>query len=371
MSKKCIVIGAGVLGASAAYHLAESGCEVTVIDRNDDGQATDAAAGIICPWLTKRRNKGWYRLVKAGARYYPELISKLHADGQTETGYSRVGAIKIHTNEERLSEMKEHALTKREDAPEMGEITLLNQEETNALFPPLDPAYQALHISGAARVNGRALRNALLESAKSRGAQFIQGNASLIYQGTMITGVEVDGKALHADTVIAASGAWMHELIAPLGVQFRVRPQKAQIIHLQLPGAHVAQWPVVMPPSNQYLLTFSDRIIIGATHENHKGFDYRPTAGGINETLTRALEVAPGLEEASIMETRIGFRPVTPDSLPVLGKMPGYSGLLLANGLGASGLTMGPYIGAELAKMALGKETEIFPADYDISVALK
>lgn len=50
--KSYIIIGAGILGASAAYHLAKAGAEVTVIDRKHPGQATDEAAGIVCPWLS-------------------------------------------------------------------------------------------------------------------------------------------------------------------------------------------------------------------------------------------------------------------------------------------------------------------------------
>ena len=64
--KEFIVIGAGILGASTAYHLARAGVVVTVVDRNDPGQATDAAAGIICPWLSQRRNKHGMHSQKAG-----------------------------------------------------------------------------------------------------------------------------------------------------------------------------------------------------------------------------------------------------------------------------------------------------------------
>lgn len=49
--KTYIVVGGGILGASTAYHLAKAGVRVTLVDRQDLGQATDAAAGIICPWL--------------------------------------------------------------------------------------------------------------------------------------------------------------------------------------------------------------------------------------------------------------------------------------------------------------------------------
>src|SRR5699024_10232722 len=107
--KKIIVIGAGIVGASTAYQLAKSGKDVTIIDRNDNGQATDAAAGIVCPWLSQRRNKLWYHLAKSGAGYYPDLMEQLAEDGETETGYARVGAISLHHDEEKLTAMEQRA----------------------------------------------------------------------------------------------------------------------------------------------------------------------------------------------------------------------------------------------------------------------
>ena len=370
--KKVIVIGSGILGATTAYKLAKYGAYVTIVDRNDNGQATEAAAGIICPWLAQRRNKAWYQLAKGGARIYPSLIAELMEDGESDTGYKRVGALGLHTDETRLLKTKERVLKRRQNAPEIGDVTLLNSFETKALFPPLDDTYQSIHISGAARVDGNSLRNALLSGAKKHGATVVNGHADLSYEGNKITGVIVAGEVITADIVIATSGAWMNELFKPLGVHFDVQPQKAQIVHLELPNTDTSKWPVIMPPNNQYLLTFENsRIIIGATHESDAGFDNRITAGGVHEILSKALEVAPGLAESTIIETKVGFRPFTPGSLPVIGSLPSFDGLLLANGLGATGLTMGPYIGTELAKLALGMELEIDLDDYDVAGAIK
>ena len=61
MQKKIIIIGSGIIGASTAYYLAKQGAEVIIIDRKQKGQATDAAAGIVCPWISQRRNKAWYQ----------------------------------------------------------------------------------------------------------------------------------------------------------------------------------------------------------------------------------------------------------------------------------------------------------------------
>jgi D-amino-acid dehydrogenase len=370
--QKIIVIGAGVLGASTAYHLSKAGADVTLVDRGDKGQATDAAAGIVCPWLSQRRNKAWYQLVKGGARYYPELIAQLEADGETETGYKRVGAISLHSDPEKLEKMAERAIKRREDAPEMGEVTILSPAETKRLFPPISEEYGSVFVSGGARVNGRALRNALVSAAVKNGASLLNGDASIIHENNRALGIKLEGKSLLADKVIVTAGAWSQELLNPLGVNFKVTPQKAQIVHLELPQTETSSWPVVMPPTNQYILTFEDgRVVVGATHEDEAGFDNRVTAGGVHEILTKSLAVAPGLADSTILETRVGFRPFTPGFLPVIGVFPQYENIFLANGLGASGLTSGPYLGAELAKLALNQETEIDIKNYDVAGALE
>ncbi|MBM7662685.1 D-amino-acid dehydrogenase [Bacillus mesophilus] len=369
--KKYIVVGAGILGASTAYHLAKAGAEVTIVDRQDHGQATDAAAGIVCPWLSQRRNKAWYELVKSGARYYPELIQQLEELGETETGYRKVGALSLHTDYEKLEKMVERALKRREDAPEIGEVTILSPADTKRMFPPLAEEYGSVFVSGGARVNGRALKDALLSGAKKLGATYLEGNAALLYNDNVIHGIQLEERGIDADQVLITGGVWSRDLLEPLGVEFLVTSQKAQILHLEWQNEDTGDWPVVIPPNDQYMLSFEEgRIVIGATHEDHVGFDTRVTAAGMNEVLGKALAVAPGLSGCTIMEARVGFRPFTPGFLPVIGAVPGLEGVLLANGLGASGLTSGPFLGAELARLALGRDTELELSHYSVSGAI-
>ncbi|MBU9713097.1 NAD(P)/FAD-dependent oxidoreductase [Evansella tamaricis] len=373
-SKTYIVVGAGILGASTAYHLAKEGKSVTVVDRQDLGQATDAAAGIVCPWLSQRRNKAWYRLVKNGARYYPTLIKELEKDGEEDTGYKQVGAISLHTEEGKLTKMEERAYKRRESAPEIGEITRLSPKETRAIFPPISDGFGSIHISGGARVNGRALRTALLNASVKHGATLKVGNAEAILNNRTITGVMVNGEIINGDKVILTAGAWAKDFLSKMDIPFQVFAQKAQIIHLQLGEGEIAtgNWPVVMPPNNQYILSFGGgKVVVGATHEDDVGFDLRVTAGGIHEILNKALSVAHGLGDGAIEEIRVGFRPITPGFLPVFGFVPQVDGLLVANGLGASGLTAGPYLGAELAKLAQNQKTELQLEDYDVRSAME
>ncbi|GGF61818.1 putative oxidoreductase YurR [Paenibacillus albidus] len=371
--KKVIVIGAGILGTSTAYQLAKQGAEVVLVDRQDKGQATDAAAGIICPWLSQRRNQAWYRLARAGAAFYPGLIEELEREGETETGYAQVGALSIHSELEKLGKLEERAHLRKAEAPEIGEITRLDVQETQSRFPLLAEDYPSIHISGAARIDGRALRDALLRSAQRNGAVVIQGDAKLQCQANRVTGITVEDTSFTADGVIVCAGAWANQLLLPLGIDFKVHFQKAQIMHVQVPDREdTGSWPVVMPPSDQYLLAFDhQRIVIGATHENEiEGYDTRITAGGMQEILNKGLEWAPGLANSTFQEIRVGFRPFTPGFLPVMGNVPGWNSLIVANGLGASGLTMGPFIGSQLAKLAMGMELDIDIQDYDIRNAM-
>lgn len=372
---KTIVIGGGILGAATSYKLAKAGETVILVDAEDKGQATDAGAGIVCPWVSKRRNAAWYALAKGGARVYPDLIEELKADNIKETGYAQVGSLSLQEDEQKLEELYDIIMRRTEDAPEIGEVRILNNDEVQERFPLLREGFGAVHVSGGARVDGRLLRDALIEGAIKHGTKKVTGKASLLIEGKCITGVIVNGEAFHADRVIAANGAWMKELLEPLllgqELYFDVRPQRAQIIHIALDRIDGSNWPVAQSPFNQYMLVSGNRLIVGATQENNMGFDRCVTVGGVHEILHKALEIAPQLADAAILETRVGFRPMTPESVPIMGFMPEYKNLIVANGLGSSGLTVAPFMAEQLARLALGTQLDVDIANYDPSKMIK
>lgn len=369
--KTLIIIGSGILGASAAYHAAKAGAAVVLIDRGDKGQATGAAAGIVCPWISQRRNKAWYNLAKSGAKYYPELICELEALGEQDTGYKQVGIVSIH-EDSKLDKMEQKAYERRVDAPEMGDIKRLSSEETREVFPYATEEYGALWVSGAARVDGRAIRDALISGAVKLGAERVTGDAELLVEEGQVIGAKVAGKQIIADRVISTGGAWAAELFKPLGLDLDIVPQKAQILHLRAESQATGDWPVAMVPYGQYIVPFADgKIVAGATHENGVGFDDKLTAAGIHHILDKTLEAAPGLGKAEMAGAATGFRPATTSALPFIGQVPGYPNFFAANGLGASGLTAGPYLGAQLAKLALGEPVGIDLSLYRVEDAFR
>jgi D-amino-acid dehydrogenase len=196
----------------------------------------------------------------------------------------------------------------------------------------------------------------------------VDGAAELILRGSRVAGIRVNGETIEADAVVVAAGAWAPKLLEPAGVKLAVAPQRGQIVHLRLPGTDTSRWPVLLPLSSYYLLAFEDsRVVVGASREFNSGFDYRLTAAGVAEVLNAGLGVAPGLASWTVHEIRIGFRPLADNNRPKLGPVPGVDNLFVGNGLGPSGLSMGPFSGALLANAVLGMPTEIALTPYDVS----
>ena len=356
-----IVVGSGIVGSACALSATALGAEVTIIESDRAGRATSAGAGIICPWSSRVEDPDWYAFSCAAARAYPALIDQLRDAGETAVGYRQVGAMVLTGSAGQAAEISEQLAARNAAYPEMGDVSALDPGQARELFPPLRPDYYAVHISGAARVDGRLISAAMRRAAGRAGATVISGDARLQVSGGQVTGVAVGNQVIEGDTVVAATGAWTTDFLKPAGLNLSVTPQRGQIVHIGLGLTDTSRWPSILPTaSGHYMLAFDDsRVVAGATRETGSGFDYRVTPGGLAEILREALNVAPGLASGTHLETRIGFRPMGPDIRPLLGPVPGLERLVIATGLGASGLTMGPHAGDVAARCALGVDVPI------------
>ena len=359
-----IVIGGGIVGTSAAYHLVCGGARTLLIDRADVGRATDAGAGIITAGTGGLGiADSWFELALKADRYYPALVDQLMAAQSQDTGYAPCGLLRVAVADdevEALEKSKVHLTARQQQwgVPEEGDLYEVSAGEARSLFPPLGSVQRALYFRKAARVDGRRMSEAMLQAASQRGLAVRRGSVERLVIERTVTAVVADGEALSAGSVIISGGAWSSAFGVQLGVDLPIEPLRGQIIHLGLPGIDTTNWPIVEPFHSNYLVCWPDsRVVAGATRE-HAGFAAHITAGGVHEVLSEALRVAPGLSSAEIREIRVGLRPATPDQLPVLGPVPGVEGVYLATGMGATGLHLGPYSGKLAADWALGKEPE-------------
>jgi D-amino-acid dehydrogenase len=354
------IIGGGIIGAAAAHRLVRRGAEVVWIDRTDLGQATAAGAGILPPSAHFSGNVELEALTARARTHYAELLEQLGADAEGETGYAVVGALHVATSMDelaRLPEVLEDARRRaRAGLPHVGDVRSIDGREARELFPALgEVVLGAVHMSGAARVDGRRLLAALRRATLEHAVEPIAGSARLELTAGKLSGVRVDERRIAVDAAIIAAGAWSRALAEQAGVALGVSPQRGQIAHLSLPGAHTGRWPIVLGFGTEYLLTFpDDRVVVGATRESDAGYDYRVTVEGVQGILRDALRLAPGLAAATLNEVRVGFRPLSRDGRPVLGASARVPNLFFATGHGGFGLELGPYSGALVADLALG-----------------
>lgn len=363
MSEKIAIIGAGIVGATTAYQLTKQGVEVTIFDAGV-GQATKAAAGIICPWLSQRRNKDWYRLTARGAAYYLELMQQLKEDGIQQLPYEQVGTLVFKKTEALLEKLVHIAEERRQEAPMIGQLQAYSATEIAQFIPGWQGAHGALHCEGGGRVDGKKLVEQLLALAQQRGAVLHQEKVSISSDGRH---VNTATESYPFDKIIVTAGAWAKELIEPLGYEVDVRPQKGQLIELELQTAEdTAKWPVCMLHGEMDILPFANgKIIVGATHENEQGFDLTADTVLQEKMYEEACEVYPALKQAFRTGFRIGTRAYTSDFLPFFGEVPAKPNVLVASGLGSSGLTSGVWIGELLSKMALQLSTDFDVQSYN------
>ncbi|MBV9733350.1 MAG: FAD-dependent oxidoreductase [Verrucomicrobia bacterium] len=364
---KTIVIGAGIAGASAAFHLTELGVDVDIVDSEAPGRATYAGAGIICPWLSKNFDPQYQTLSFAAFRYYESLVSRLKALGQTGIQYDLVGGLAVAESRDQLGPIVQRLESHLDDGvKEVGQIRVLDRGGPRELFPYLDSRLAGVYLSGATRLSGESVRTALLAAATKAGARKLSGTAVLERSGDSAVGIRLNGDPLRADSIIVAGGSWSADLCRPLGIELDLEPQRGQIIHLKVEETSTGSWPVIVPVLNDYyLLAFPDsRIVVGATRESGSGFDARVTAGGVEEVLREGLALAPDLAKATLVEVRVGLRPMTKDGLPLIGRPAQIQGLIIATGMGRYGLTIGPYAGRLAADLAAGRATEIDLTPY-------
>lgn len=344
--EKLAIIGNGVIGATLANYIDTSKFEVTVFDEGV-GQATKASAGIISPWLSKRRNKKWYALARDGAAFFPKLQKDLHLN---ETIYKQSGTLLIRS-EKQLESLQKLAESRRSEAPEIGDIRYLSAQETSSYFPLLAPQ-PSLHISGGGRLDGKKYLNHLENLAKAKGIHFVLQKATLSVENEKLQIRTID-HAFIFDKVALTAGPHLPELLASLELSVDIRPQKGQLLVFDTPYSQSGKWPVAMLDGEADLIPFENgKIILGATHENEARWDLAPTKAAFKKLTESSQSFLKDPQDflKFFEHSRVGTRAYTVDFAPFFGPLPKQSNIVVASDLGSSGLTTGPYIGYLLAE---------------------
>lgn len=365
--KKLAIIGGGIIGMTLANYIDLTKYTVTLFD-SSIGQATKASAGIISPWLSKRRNKQWYQLAKDGAAFY----SKLNQDFcLPDSVYQQTGTLILRKKEE-LNSLMMLAEERKIDAPEIGNISLVSELETTEKLPLLKKT-AALYLTGGGKLNGENYLQTLKNRAIAKGIIFNSASVTLKDKKDSWS-VSFEDCTEEFDMIALCAGAGTTDLLAPLNYSVDIRPQKGQLLVFETEYKNSQHWPVAMLDGESDLIPFANgQIIVGATHENDAGNDLTPTKAAFSQLAnsTRPFLADERFFDKFPVSYRVGTRAYTADFAPFFNCLPNNDTAVVASGLGSSGLTTGPYIGYLLAQYLNTGHSEWLPYQKPIDTYIK
>jgi thiazole synthase len=351
-----LIIGGGVIGLAIAVELKLRGASVTLLCRDFHAAASHAAAGMLAPQAEQIPPGAMLDLCLTSRSLYPEWTRKLEEISGKPTGYWACGILApVYQLEERDRRQETEG---QGDKETRGQGENLIQNPKSKIQNPKSPAYWldkeaiALYQPGLgeevvggwwypedAQVDNRALSLALWAAAESLGVELHDGITveGILQQQRQVTGVQTSSGIFQAAHYVLAAGAWSNELL-PLPV----RPKKGQMLSVRIPDrTYEPTLQRVLFAPDLYIVPRRDcRIIIGATSED-VGFTPYNTPAGIQTLLERAIRLYPQLQNYPIHEFWWGFRPATPDELPILGSSP-CQNLTLATGHYRNGILLAP-----------------------------
>jgi glycine oxidase len=346
-----VVIGAGVVGLSAARALAGSGARVLVVERRRVGaEASGAAAGMLVPQVETAAGSPLLELALRARDHLVGLVPALEEESGIRVELSPEGVLEVAFTEE-----EERALDERLEWQRARGLAVerLGPRELREAEPNLAAGVRAgLFFPRDRSVDNVRLTRALAASAVTRGASLLCGRpvTGLLRDAAgRVTGVRAGAETFPAEKVVNAAGAWAG-LLAGDDQPPPVEPVRGQIVAFELSPPLLRH---VVCSARGYLVPRADgRVLAGSTAER-AGYDKSVTAGGVRTILDGALQIAPALAEVRIADAWAGLRPGTPDGLPIIGAGRA-GGLFHAAGLFRNGILMGPLVGEMIAAVASG-----------------
>ncbi|ABA22827.1 thiazole-phosphate synthase [Trichormus variabilis ATCC 29413] len=350
MTRDIVIIGGGVIGLAIAVELKLRGTKVTVLCRDFPAAAAHAAAGMLAPDAEEITDEAMKSLCWRSRSLYPEWTSKLEDLTGLNTGYWPCGILApVYEGQEskgvRIQENKgESPAYWLEKAVIHQYQPGLGEDVVGGWWYPED-----------AQVNNQALARVLWAAAESLGVELNDGITveGLLQQQGQVVGVQTNTGIIQAEHYVLATGAWANELL-PLPVT----PRKGQMLRVRVPES-VPELPLkrVLFGENIYIVPRRDRsIIIGATSED-VGFTPHNTPAGIQTLLQGAIRLYPQLQDYPIQEFWWGFRPATPDELPILGTSH-CANLTLATGHYRNGILLAPITAALIADFIVEQKSD-------------
>jgi sarcosine oxidase, subunit beta len=349
-----IILGAGVMGASIAFHLAQRKAgRILILDKGHAGSGGSGRSSALVRMhysfppevqlalISLRIFERWTELVGE-----PTLFQK--------TGFVRI----VHPNE------SERLRLNVEMQQKLGvNVRLIDRHELQELEPDwrVDDVHLAAYEPDSGYGDGAGVANDFLARARDSGAAYLPRTEAiqLLHANGRIHGIRTDQGEFHAPVVIASAGPWTRALFHQAGVDLPIETEFHQVAILKnAPGMRSDGCACIDSGSATYFRPDGhDKTLVGDFYGirpiDPDNFPQRPSDESLEMLIERACLRLPKLENAEVMRGVTGVYDMTPDSRPLLGEIPGIRGLYACAGFSGMGFKISPAVGLVMSELVL------------------
>lgn len=369
-----IVIGAGVIGSSVAFHLAQQGCKkVLVLDRTQIGAGTTSqSSGILRTHYSVIQN---VELARASWQVFSDFAAYVQ-DDDASAGLVKCGYLIAAPEGAKLAPLR----ASLEGQIQMGiPLSLVDRAEAQSLLPiaRFDDAALIGFEPEAGFADAYLVATGFARAARRMGVKIMEGVEveKLLVQDGKVVGVETSAGKFTSGTIISTQNIWSTDIEKWTGIASPVVPERHSVLALEGPEAYTFKMPVYKDlgsPGMLYCRSYGGNQmlvsegIVGETlpePDNEQGdisMDYMVEVG------MQVADRFPSFETAGVASSWTGVYDVTPDWNPVLGRVSGVEGLIVGYGFSGHGFKLSPAVGKILAQEALGLKTDVEMAPYSL-----
>lgn len=351
-----VVIGAGVIGASVAYHLAARGQkQIVALDRAQGPGlgSTGRATGGFRAQFSTRVNVQLSLLAR-------DKLTAFRDEVGTDPGYRPCGYLFLAPNKDELAALRTAmALQQAAGLRDVREVTPDEIVDLNAAVPP-DAVLGGTYCPTDGFIKPLEILRGYLGAAQRLGVgvKFATGWARCVVERGRVTAVRTEDETIATRCVINAAGPWAGAVAAEAGVDMPIQPVRRQVAVTHPAALLPEQMPMTIFVDDGFHLRVRDgRVLLlwPADLPADDPFDTAFDARWLDELLDRATAHIPVLRQLQIDRAACwaGLYEMSPDRHAVLGAAPGVQGLYLANGSSGHGVMHAPALGHVMAECVL------------------
>lgn len=351
-----VVVGGGIVGCASAWALATRGASVTLLERNGRVclEASNAAAGMLAPLSEADEPGPLLDFSLRALAAYPGAVADVEAVTGIDVEFRRTGILRVALDAEGARALSRRLTWQRRTGLELHALDA-------ALLRELEPRLTPRAVLGVlspeeGQVSNQQMTLALARAAESRGARILTRSpvTGLRVRGGRIRAVRTPAGEVEGDHFIFAAGAWTGLISRRLRDAAPPKPVRGQMLAL---GGMVTPVRTVVWGPRGYLVPRANGLVFAGATMEAVGFRRRTTKLALRRLRTMAEELVPQLRAAAQPFTWYGFRPGSPDGLPIIGPAPGLANATLATGHYRYGILLGPLTGLLVAELALTGRT--------------